>query len=68
MTPSIGHQQVARTIAAATPRIRLRWQKATVFNGDDPDFVGLVDYFQAAWGLTDAQRAEFLKQCAEEDV
>ncbi len=52
-------------IAAAEPRVRLRWQKATTFNGEDPDFVGLVNYFQFAWGLSDDQRAEFLNQCKE---
>jgi hypothetical protein len=55
-------------IAAAEPRVRLRWQKAVTFNGEDPDFVGLVDYFQMAWQLTDEQRAAFLKQCEEQPL
>jgi hypothetical protein len=55
--------QLEGMLQVASPRVRLRWQKAVEFNGDDSDFIGMVDYFQAAWGLTDEQRKAFLKQC-----
>jgi len=49
-------------LAAAEPRIRLRWQKVMVFDGNDPDFKAMVAAMQQAWGLTDAERNALLKQ------
>ena len=53
-------------LLAAPARRRLLWQKEIRFNGNDPDFTGLVDYFQIRLGLSDEQKANFLKQCEED--
>jgi len=50
-------------LASAPARIRLRWQKATVFKGEDPDFQAMIATLQETWHLTDEQVEALLSAC-----
>lgn len=52
----------------APARIRLRWQKAVIFKGEDPDFQAMIATLKAAWGLTDEQTESLLSSCVIESV
>lgn len=56
-------EELEAMLAHASPRIRLRWQKAILFDGADRDFISIVDYFQESWKLTTEQREQLLKSC-----
>jgi len=51
----------------APARIRLRWQKAVTFKGEDPDFQAMIATLKVAWQLSDEQVDELLASCEIEN-
>jgi len=56
-------EELEAMLAHASPRIRLRWQKAILFDSTDRDFISIVDFFQESWKLTEEEREQLLKSC-----
>ena len=52
----------------APTRIRLRWQKAVTFKGEDPDFQAMIATLKAVWQLSDEQVESLLSSCVLEAV